>query len=335
MLRILLGAPVAVAIFAATVGAAEEAAHRFVALPVTGVGLVSFLDDAATRVDDGETEFEVLNVLTEYAGPDQPRARVGQVARYRVACDWRAYRGPLSTSYYDGNGNLKTTKTASTALQISFYGKPAMFASAIDRACTHEAKAASATFSSVKEALAFAATTMVAPGPSPAPPPPPPPKRGESRPIMMEVPAVARSLALPEFPTIDAHRFAVVARDDAKGHTLFLDWGNMKRDGDTVVALTLAVLGDETSSPNAPRWRWTVLALRSTRFDCKGQAATVLGEAFGDSSLSFDAQPDSAHPPRTAAASVLAAAALKAACGVAPATTYGGVAEAVAVARGK
>ena len=331
MSRILVGASIAVGLLAANARAAEET-HRFVPLPTTGMGPVSFLYTAATRVDGGETEFAVLHAQIEYVGPDQ-RALTGQLARYRVACDWRAYRGPLDTSYYDADGRLKSTRPAGTDLQISFYGKRAIFAPAIDRACATDAKAASPSYGSVKEALAFAATGMVEPSPSPvSAPPPPPAKRDGARPVMMVVPAAPRPLALPEFPSVGAHRFAVVARDNVKGHTLFLDWGNMKRDGDTVVALTLAVLGDETA-PNAPRWRWPVLALRSTRFDCKAQTATVLGEALGDSSLSFNAQPDSALPPHTAGASPLAGATLKAACSAAPATTYDGVAEAVAFVR--
>jgi hypothetical protein len=336
MLRVLTAAAVG---FVACQAASADETHRFIPLGgERGVPALSFLDTAATRTSDGEIEIAVLDARFDYSvGPDGPRTIVGDVRRYRVSCDWRAQRGPISTSFYNGAGVLIGTRPATTELHMSFYGKAASFAPAIDKVCGWSVPADAVTFGSVKDALAHAATVMVAPLPPPAPPPPPPPpvKKGETlRVVMMAVPVVQeRKVALPAFPEFAPHRFSMVARDDAKGHTQFLDWANMKREGDGVVALTFTVLGDESAPVPAPQWRWPVLAMRSTRFDCKAKTVEVLGEAFGYKDLSLNPQPRSDLPARPVASSPVGSAALKAACGAEPSTTYAGVAEAFAFAR--
>lgn len=337
MLRISFVASIAAALLAATAGAAEEA-HRFVPLSGASVGTMSFLDTAATRTDGDEVEIAVLDVRFDYKGPGPSRVIVGDIRRYRVSCVWRATRGPTSTTFYDEAAALLLTRPAETALHMSFYGKLASYAPAIDQVCGWAPAEATQSFTTVKEALAFAATTMVPPEPSPVSLPPPPPpsakKKGEAPKVMMAVPVTQeRKLVLPEFPGIVPHRFSVVARDESKGHTQFLDWANMKREGEAVVALTLTVLGDESAAPPAPQWRWPVLALRSTRFDCKAQTVEVLGEAFGYKDLSLNPQPRSDLPARPAASSPVASAALKTACGAEPGATYAGVAAAFAFAR--
>lgn len=332
MLRALTAAAVS---FGAGQAALADEPHRFVLLGGDRLGAVAFLDAAATRASGGEIEIAVLDVRFDYSvGPDEPRPIVGDIRRYRVSCDWRAQKGPISTSFYDGEGRLIKTQPANTELQLSFYGKPAMFAPAIDKACGWSGAVDAVTFGSVKDALAYAATVMVAPPPPPAPPPPSPKKAGEAPKVMMVVPAARdRKIVLPGFDTFAPHRFSVVARDKSKGHTQFVDWANMKREGDAVVALTLTVLGDETAPPPAPQWRWPVMALRSTRFDCKAQTVEVLGEAFGYKDLSLNAQPRSDLPARAAGSSPVASAAVKAACGAEPNTTYPGLTEAFAFAR--
>jgi hypothetical protein len=334
MLRVLTAAAVG---FAACQAASADESHRFVPLGSERVGMISFLDAAATRASGGEVEIAVLDARFDYSvGPDEPRPIVGDIRRYRVSCDWRAQRGPLSTSFYTSGGVLLETKPANTELQMSLYGKRASFAPAIDKVCGWSAPEDAVTFGSVKDALAHAATVIIAPLPPPAPPAPPPPtkKSASTAVMMMAVPVVQeRRVALPGFPAFAPHRFSVVARDEAKGHTQFLDWANMKREGDAVVALTFTVLGDETAAPPAPQWRWPVIALRSTRFDCKAQTIEVLGEAFGYKDLSLDPQPSSDVPARPAASSRVASAALRAACGVEPSTTYAGLANAFAFAR--
>jgi hypothetical protein len=335
MLRI-LSAAIAVSGFASAVGAAEET-HRFVPLSGAYVGTMSFLDTAATRTDGDEVEIAVLDVRFDYKGPGPSRVIVGDIRRYRVSCVWRATRGPTSTTFYDEAGAFLLTRPAETALHMSFYGKLASYAPAIDQVCGWAPAEATPSFTTVKEALAFAATTMMPPEPSPVSLPPPSPsarKKGEAPKVMMAVPVTQeRKLVLPEFPEIAPHRFSVIARDEGKGHTQFLDWANMRREGEAVVALTLTVLGDESAAPPAPQWRWPVLALRSTRFDCKAQTVEVLGEAFGYKDLSLNPQPRSGLPARLAASSPVASAALKTACGAEPRTTYAGVADAFAFAR--
>jgi hypothetical protein len=339
MLRILTA--VAVGLVACQAASADEA-HRFVPLGgERGDPALSFLDTAATWTSGGEIEIAVLDARFDYSvGPDAPRPIVGDIRHYRVSCDWRAQKGPISTSFYNGAGVLIGSRPATTELHMSFYGKAASFAPAIDKVCGLSTAEDALTFGSVKEALAHAATLITAPPPPPAPPPPaaspsPAVKKGAApRVVMMAVPVVQeRKVALPGFDEFAPHRFSVVARDETKGHTQFLDWANMKREGDGVVALTLTVLGDESAPVPAPQWRWPVLALRSTRFDCKAQTVEVLGEAFGYKDLSLNPQPRSDLPARAVASSPVARAALKAACGAEPGTTYAGVADAFTFAR--
>jgi hypothetical protein len=292
-----------------------------------------FMDEAATKADGGEVEFSVLYARYDYGGADA-RPLGAQAMRFRVACDWRAYRTVMS-SFYDGDGALTSTRGPETP-QTSFYGDMAFNARAIDRACGWDTSPASQSFASVKDVLAHVAQTTQPPKPPPVSSPPPAPKtKASGEKVTMLAPAPVRvPTTLAEFPDVKAHRFAVVARDAAKGHMLFVDWANMKRDGDVVTALTLAVLADETGAQRGPRWRMPVTAMRAMRYDCKAQTYALAGEMFASFDLQFNPVPSSKHVPRPAATSPVAGAALKAACGGETGPTFTTVADAVAHARG-
>jgi hypothetical protein len=310
---------------AAPAVAAEEA-HRFVRIGDEKM----FVDDAATKVDGGEVEFSVLYTQYDYGEGGASRPLVGQVIRFRVACDWRAYR-TVTTSFYDSQGALTSTRGPETP-QMSFYGDKAFHARAIDRVCGWDAPPATQSFGSVKDVLAHVAQTTEPPQPPPVSLPAS--KTRSDGKIMMAVPAPVRvPTTLADFPDMTAHRFAVVARDAAKGHMLFLDWANMKRDDQGVTALTLAVLADETGVQRGPRWRTPIVAIRAVRYDCTSQTYALSGEMFASFDLQFNLAPTGKHVPRLAATSAPTAAALKAACGSETGPTFASVADAVAHAR--
>jgi hypothetical protein len=116
----------------------------------------------------------------------------------------------------------------------------------------------------------------------------------------------------PPMDPTHVHRFVEIQTDDASGNALFLDRAKLTRDGNSVTALSLVVLGPTVAQSRINYG--AILALRKTRYDCAGQSLTVLAQGLWNRYGELMWGGSGVFGQRFAAESPITAADIKAAC---------------------
>ncbi len=129
-------------------------------------------------------------------------------------------------------------------------------------------------------------------------------------------PAVLRARPRPQATTwmtdVSPHRFVVVHMGGGASNMSFLDKAGIIRNGQTVTALSLALLApqpDRTPFQMAP-----VAALRDVRYDCAGKTMTVLAQATWNKAMNLTGVSETGFAPRSASESPVIAREIDAVC---------------------
>lgn len=111
---------------------------------------------------------------------------------------------------------------------------------------------------------------------------------------------------------VSPHRFVVVHMGGGASNMSFLDKAGIIRNGQTVTALSLALLApqpDRTPFQMAP-----VAALRDVRYDCAGKTMTVLAQATWNKAMNLTGVSETGFAPRSASRSPVIAREIDAVC---------------------
>jgi hypothetical protein len=283
--------------------------HNFVAfdlskavpkpLPALQIAFVALLD-AGTAARDGDTvSFDELYISQNFQARRDDNTKkytyrtwmVTQVERRIVSCAWRSGRTVRISQSDDGPVFIRPSTGP------SFMGADTQYDLVIDTLCAGRKLEAASGATSIEAAVAmwkdqFQSPATFAMAESRAP-------DREKRPWMY-----GRSL----------HQFVPVLNETQSGNQIYLDRANLVRDGDTVTALSVVLLGPEAyRAPEA----WQGVAMeRNVRYDCKARTLTVLAQGTWGSDGRFLGQEAGETPsPRDASESPVAAGDIAAACG--------------------
>jgi hypothetical protein len=242
--------------------------HNFVRLgkmSFPGAG-GEYLDTASLRKIDGEVLFDTLQINLTYrlqVQPTKTEAHLGAVLEHHLySCAWQSERLVAQGETY-GDASAASMPTHFGGGRGGGEFGAGWHRPFVERACAGLAPESESGADSAE--AAFAAFKAAQPPGSALPAVPviamPPPKPVEQAWMAGEKP----------------HRFVPVAIFDPRGAVLFLDMGNLVRDGAHASGLSLAVLGPDDQR-GASSFGSTV-ALRSVSYDCAARTLTLQQQA--------------------------------------------------------
>jgi hypothetical protein len=251
---------------------------------------VLLFDTAAPTRNGDAVTFETLKIWRQYGhftlGTKEVGGPTGSIQnttnRYEASCAWRTLRelpGPAQNGFPD----------PILGSQPIFLRADSGYLPLIDRLCNGQPLDAAKGFPTAEAATTAWKDDFTPLGHLPIP-----------------APSVSRTVtADPWMDGTAPHRFVFVATDAATGNMLYLDRGNLAREGQVVTALSFALLGPEAQifSPRGME----VAVLRRARYDCAAHTMTVTAQASFDRFETLTGRSENAFAPRSTGVEIDAA----------------------------
>ena len=276
---------------------------------------VQLFDTKSLKHDGDTVRFDtlVLSDFPAYMTPNYPGAPApsppgikSTITHNRASCSWRTIRQLRPAQFWWPFAADAKAVLVDDSKFDNFVLAGAAENRLIDAACAEKPLVASEGANSVDDAVAFWRPYLGAPE-----------LHGSAGNTITVQRIIGGTKPAQQATDKQDRRLVQTAMSDDTGNRLFLDLASVQRDGDTVTAQSLVVLG-----ARAERGYGSTPLLRTVRYDCAARTLTVVATARWSVNGGFVGQVDKPFAARRADESPVAAADLRAACDGATGTVF-------------